>query len=85
MLAVVKPGAFSSLNGKTQQGLLKQFHRHPLFPLALRLSRLAYNHPEQLRNITEGATHFTHKRERPYWAQGHEPVAVIGNHAFYRL
>lgn len=85
MLAVAKPGAFSSLNGTTHAKLLRRFEGHPLFPTALRIARTAYNEPHRLQNITRDATHFTHKDEKPYWAIGHAPVAVIGNHAFYRL
>ncbi len=84
-LAVVQPGAFSSLNGINRDQLLRKFERHPLFQSALRIARLAYNEPERLGNLTRAATHFTRKDERPYWANGHHPVAVIGNHAFYRL
>jgi len=85
LLGVARPGAFSSLNGKTHEELLREFQRHRLFPQALEISRTAYNQPHKLRNITRGATHFTHKAERPHWAVGHAPVVVIGNHAFYRL
>lgn len=85
MLAVLKPGAFSSLNGTDRDALLRQFHRHRLFPKALNIARLAYNRPEELGDLTRGANHFTHKKERPYWSAGHQPVAIIGNHAFYRL
>ena len=84
-LLVVKPGAFSSLNGKTHDQIVRQFENHPMFPQALRIARTLYNEPEKLRNITKGATHFTHKAETPYWAVNQTPVAVIGNHAFYRL
>jgi hypothetical protein len=84
-LAVLKPGAFSSLNGTTRSALLRRFKSNPLFPKALEISRLTYNEPARLANLTRGATHFTHKRERPYWSRGIQPVAVIGNHAFYRL
>jgi len=85
MLAVVKPGAFSSLNQTTPQKLLSQFQNHPLFPKALEISRLAYNEPWKLHGLTQGANHFTHRREKPYWAIGHVPVVTIGSHAFYRL
>lgn len=84
-LAVLKPGAFTSLNGKTHERLLRKHQRHPLFDTALSIARMTYNEPEKLRNITRDATHFTHKRETPHWARGEVPVAVIGNHAFYRL
>ena len=32
---------------------------------------------------TRGATHYHTKAVRPYWAVGHTPCAVIGNHRFY--
>jgi N-acetylmuramoyl-L-alanine amidase len=85
MLVVLKPGAFSSLNGTNRDALLRRFHRHAQFPQALEIARLAYNRPEALGNLTRGANHFTHKRERPYWSDGYRPVVIIGNHAFYRL
>jgi len=85
MLSVLKPGAFSSLNGTDRDALLRRFHGHPLFPKALAIARIAYNRPETLGDLTRGANHFTHKRERPYWSAGLQPVVVIGNHAFYRL
>jgi spore germination cell wall hydrolase CwlJ-like protein len=85
MLAVLKPGAFSSLNGTTRDALLQRFRRHHLYTQALEIARTAYNCPELLGNSTFGANHFTHRREKPYWAAGHRPVVIIGNHAFYRL
>jgi hypothetical protein len=84
-LSVVKPGAFSSLNGKTHEQIVREFEKHPLFPEALRIAKTTYNEPPKMRNITRGATHFTHKKEVPYWAVNQTPVAIIGNHAFYRL
>jgi hypothetical protein len=85
ILATLEPGAFSSLNGTTQQAMVRKFRNHPLYPTALRISGIAYNQPQRLGNQTRGATHFTHKREKPYWAVGESPVATIGNHAFYRI
>lgn len=85
LLAVVKPGAFSSMNGLSHDKILGKFQRHPLFPKALQIARIAYNEPAKLGNLTLQATHFTHKNEKPYWSEGHKPVAIIGNHAFYRL
>lgn len=85
MLAVIEPGAFSSLNGTNRDALLKKFWKHPMFSAALEIARRAYNRPETLRNITKGATHFARKEEIPWWAQGKHPVTTIGNHAFYRL
>jgi spore germination cell wall hydrolase CwlJ-like protein len=85
MLSVLKPGAFSSLNDIDRDKLLRRFHRHPQFPEALKIARIAYNRPDALGNLTRGANHFTHKNEKPYWSAGHRPVVVIGNHAFYLL
>lgn len=85
LLAVLRPGAFSSLNGVTRDELLRRYKHHPQFPMALEIARTAYNQPDRLRNTTRDATHFTHKNEKPYWTSGHAPVATIGNHAFYRL
>ncbi len=85
MLAVVKPGAFTSLKGTNRDALLRRFRFHPLFEEALKIARTAYNEPENLPNVTRKATHFAHKSEIPWWAEGRRPVARIGNHVFYRL
>jgi hypothetical protein len=85
MLAVLKPGTFSSLNGRSITALIRRFRNHPLFDEALNIATLAYNSPQKLGNQTRGATHFTQKREKPYWSEGYQPVATIGQHAFYRL
>ena len=85
MLAVVRPGAFTSLNGTNRDALLRKFRYHPLFSDALRIARTAYNEPHRLPNLTRDATHFSHRSEVPWWARGKQPVARIGNHVFYRL
>ncbi len=85
MLAIVKPGIFTSLNGTNRDALLKKFRYHPMFGEALRIARTAYNEPHSLANHTRNATHFAHKAEVPWWARGKRPVARIGNHVFYRL
>ena len=85
MLSVIEPGTFTSLNGTSRDALLKKFHKHSLFETAVRIARRAYNRPEDLDNITRGATHFAHKEVTPWWARGRNPVITIGNHAFYRL
>ncbi len=77
---------FSCLNKTTIRGLLRKFEgKHPKWDEALRISRVMYNTPELLPGYTKGATHFTRKDERPYWARGKKPVVTINNHAFYRL
>lgn len=36
-------------------------------------------------DITNGADHYHHKTILPRWATGEKPVAIIGDHKFYRL
>lgn len=85
MLAIVKPVAFTSLNGTNRDALLRKYRYHPMFDDALRIARTAYNEPNRMANHTRNATHFAVKTETPWWARGKRPVATIGNHAFYRL
>jgi len=77
--------AFSCLNGTSIDALIRRFEKTPDYLTALQIARIVCRHPEQLPGITQGATHFVLATEQPYWAKGHEPVAVIGAHAFYRL
>lgn len=77
--------AFSCLNGTSINALIRKFAPVPDYQVALRIARLVCRSPEQLPGITQGATHFVLATEQPYWAEGHEPVAIIGAHAFYRL
>ena len=77
--------AFSSLNGTTLDRLIAKFSLEPDFQKALQLAKLACESPQSLPDLTNSATHYTRSTERPYWARGHRPVAVVGRHAFYRL
>ena len=73
-------GQFSCLLHTSLERLMRQAQRHQGYGEALEIAQAA-SYP----NLTHGATHFTRKTERPYWAIGLHPVVVIGNHAFYRL
>lgn len=54
------------------------------FASALRIARRAAL--ECLMDITNGATHYhADSIEKPYWAKGQDPRAVIGRHVFYRI
>lgn len=77
--------AFSCLNGVGIERLIQRFERESDFQVALRIAQVAVREPQKLPGITKGATHFTLARERPYWARGHRPVAVLGRHVFYRI
>lgn len=78
--------AFSCLNSTSPARLIrKQQQQEKVYAYALALADCLYHAPQNLPNATNKATHFTRKEEKPYWAKGHKPVAVIGAHAFYRL
>jgi spore germination cell wall hydrolase CwlJ-like protein len=77
--------AFSCLNGTDIDALIGKFEKAPEYRKALKVSRMVCRFPSQLPGITHGATHFVISTELPYWAEGYEPVVVIGAHAFYRL
>lgn len=77
--------AFSSLNGTSLDRLIEKFTPQPDFQKALRIAEMACETPAQLPGLSKAADHFTRSSERPYWARGHRPVAVIGQHAFYKL
>jgi spore germination cell wall hydrolase CwlJ-like protein len=53
------------------------------FVTAQRLARRAVY--GALDDITGGATHYHAAGMTPYWAETEKPVAVIGNHIFYKL
>ncbi|MGB4057466.1 MAG: cell wall hydrolase [Alphaproteobacteria bacterium] len=53
------------------------------FATALRIARRAI--AGSITDTTNGATHYHAKTATPYWARGEVPVAVIGNHIFYRV
>lgn len=77
--------AFSCLNGTTLDRLIQKFSHEPDYQKALQLAQTLCQSPARLPGITKFANHFTRTTERPYWAKGKRPVAVIGRHAFYRL
>jgi hypothetical protein len=81
--AVLKRHHFSSLNRTTPDRLIHKHERTPEFQYALCV--VGWLNSNRLPGYTKMANHFTRKTERPYWARHKRPVAVIGNHAFYRL
>lgn len=75
--------AFSCLNGTTPDKLYAKWRKDENYGKALEIVKLMAT--QSVGNATNRATHFTRKDEKPYWAKGKKPVAVIGEHAFYRL
>jgi spore germination cell wall hydrolase CwlJ-like protein len=85
LTVVTKPKAFSCLTGRKLDAFVRRKSREEGYGEALRIARTVTDTPQRLPGITRRATHFTRSDERPYWARGHRPVAVIGEHAFYRI
>jgi hypothetical protein len=77
--------AFSCLNGTTLDRLIHKFSPEPDYQKVLQLAETTCRTPALLPGLTKFANHYTRTTERPYWARGHRPVAIIGRHAFYRL
>lgn len=80
-----KRRAFSCLNGVTPDMLYQRWSKDEHYAEALKIAAILAHQPERLGNQTRQATHYTRKEEKPYWAKGRKPVAVVGRHAFYRL
>ncbi|MEC7028233.1 MAG: cell wall hydrolase [Pseudomonadota bacterium] len=80
-----RPYQFSCWNdGDPNRSQLKSVMEKDLyFATALRIARrAAYG---ALGDITNGADHYHATGITPGWAKGQTPVAVIGNHIFYKL
>jgi len=77
--------AFSCLNGTTPEKLHQHWSKDENYDEALKIAAVLVRQPERLGSLTNRATHYTQKWEKPYWAKGKKPVAIIGHHAFYRL
>lgn len=79
---ITTPKAFSCLNGVTPDRLIRRFENERDFGTALAIAQMSR---AQMPGITRRANHFTHKKERPVWAKGRNPVVTLKDHSFYRL
>jgi len=77
--------AFSCVNGTTLDALVQKFNPQPDYQKALRIAQTLCENPARLPGLANAANHYTRVNERPYWAKGQRPVAIIGAHAFYKL
>ncbi len=77
--------AFSCINGTTLNAMIDRFSSQPAYQRALTIAQLVCEAPNRLPGLSNFANHFTLVDERPYWAKGLRPVAIIGSHAFYRV
>ncbi len=80
-----KVHAFSCLNGTTVDNLIDKFSVQPAYACALHIAQVLCEVPAALPGIANSADHFTRVDERPYWARGKRPVAIIAQHAYYKL
>ena len=77
--------AFSCLNGTTIDLLIAKFKTQPDYEKALQIANTACQRPEQLPGLTKTADHYSRAEEQPYWAKNHQPVVIVGRHAFYKI
>lgn len=77
---LLKRKQFSCLNGVTIAELTARSCKHPRW---LDAWALAGHRPTS--NFSKGANHYHSASVRPAWSRGRTPVAIIGNHKFYRL
>jgi hypothetical protein len=71
---------FSCVNGVTDLGaFVARYAGHPRYPKALEALTGAAT------DWTHGATHYCRVDCFPSWADGVEPLAVIGHHRFFRV
>lgn len=85
LAVVVQPKQFTCLNRCSPEDLIRRFHNEPDFQKALRIARRLYNQPRSLPGHSRGATHFERVGNRAHWTRGHQPVARVGQLAFYRI
>ena len=77
--------AFSCLNGTTLGALISRYSRKADYDKALQIAQAVCQEPDKLPGLTHAANHFTRATEKPFWASGSQPIAIIGQHAFYKL
>lgn len=72
---------FSCLNGITDGRLVARAQRHPMWRHAWGITGA----PPVTQQVHQSNHYHNNRIRKPYWAKGEEPVAIIGNHLFYRL
>lgn len=77
---VTAPKQFSCLNQTTVDKLVASARRSSAWNIALLLA----SQPVDRATVFQ-ANHYHAKSVTPYWSHGKKPVAVVGNHIFYRL
>ena len=80
----LEPNQFDTWTGKKERDLWHLWKAKEMM-YARELARHLCNKNVQLCDITNGADHFCTTKSNPYWVKGKKPVAIIGNHKFFRL
>jgi spore germination cell wall hydrolase CwlJ-like protein len=81
----VVASGFSSRIGKTNVEMVRQYSREAAWNTALEIAQTVCQQPEKLPGITKGANAFDHRKSNPPWKRKARLVAVVKNHAFYRI
>lgn len=82
---ITQPYQFSAwnINDPNRALMLAVDESDPQFALALSIARAAA--ADALPDVTNGADHYHTKDVSPYWSVGHQAIAQIGNHQFFKL
>ena len=80
----LEPSQFDTWTGKKERDLWHLWKAKEMM-YARELARYLCRDDVCLRDITNGADHFCTTKSNPYWVKGKKPVAIIGNHKFFRL
>lgn len=77
-------GAFSSLRGKTIDGLIQKHSHYPQIRVALEIAYELLTSPRSIANTTNNATHFDMITRHPWWCKYTTVTTTIGHHRFYQ-
>lgn len=76
---VLAAGQFSCMNARTPQQAVRAARNHPRWKDALTMAQGVQTHH------TRGANHYCTLSTFPKWARNTNPVAVVGQHKFFKL
>lgn len=86
VISLANDRVFSSLRGTTPTKLYVKALREDKTRLqtALKIAETTLHRPEQLPRRVNGATHFCQTKNKPWWAEKMDRVALVKHHSFYR-
>ena len=83
LAVVLKKGEFSSAKAHDAGGALPEVLPEEGVPGAAWLAKTCYNTPEELPNLTRGASYYDGRENRPPWLSEMRLVACVGHQNFY--